>query len=306
MIRVTARVRAGFTLIELLVVIAVIAILIAMLVPAVQKVRESAARTQCSNNLHQIGVALHNYHTAQGRLPPGVELNVSKHCGADCRGTAIYVLLLPYLEQADLFAMYRLDEPWTSAANTAVGARPMAIYRCPSEAQNLEFPNRRTYFAVVGGKTNHGHGWRGDVFTDGLFNINSRVRMREILDGSSNSLAIGESVHPCLYGLGPGYGVGTLGGPASWYLGAGCKVPNCGLTDRSLGRELRGTKYAINSNILPMTPDEENESPFGSPHRGGAQFLFADGHVAFLEDAIDMTVYRSLGSYKLEDNIYTP
>src|SRR5262245_21088609 len=92
----------AFTLVELLVVIAIIAILIALLVPEVQKLRESAARTQCANNLHQIGTALHNYHSAHSKLPAGAEVDITKQCGADCRGTSVYVRLLPYLERNDL------------------------------------------------------------------------------------------------------------------------------------------------------------------------------------------------------------
>jgi prepilin-type processing-associated H-X9-DG protein len=154
---------------------------------------------------------------------------------------------------------------------------------------------------MVGGKTNVGHGFRGDVFTDGLFNINIKVRMREIIDGTANTLSVGESVHPALWGLGSGYGVATIGGPAWWFGGSGCTSP-CPMTDRSLGREFRSTKYPINSSLMPMTPDEENEAPYGSAHMGGAQFVYADGHVAFLENTIDMNIYRSLGSYRLEDN----
>jgi prepilin-type N-terminal cleavage/methylation domain-containing protein/prepilin-type processing-associated H-X9-DG protein len=302
------RSRPGFTLIELLVVIAIIAILMALLVPAVQKVREAAARAQCANNLHQIGVALHNYSAEHRRLPPGADVDVTKHCiGTDCRGVSVYVALLPYLEQGDLYQKYHLNESWNSTYNAATFTPvAMPVYICPSDTKFPDFAMRRTYFVVVGGKTNIGHGARGDVFTDGLFNINLRVHMKDIIDGTSNTLAVGESIHPCLYGLGPGYGVGTIGGPAHWYYGGGCSGPACGLAGRSLGREFRSTKYAINSSIMPLTPDEENESPFGSPHSGGAQFVYADGHVAFLEASIDMGAFQSLGSYKLEDNLVNP
>lgn len=296
--------RRGFTLIELLVVIAIIAILIALLVPAVQKVREAASRTHCANNLKQIALALHSYHDAKGRLPPGMNVDVTKHCGGDCRGTPLWVLLLPYLEEENLYKQYDQNLQWGS--NGAVGGHPMPIYICPSEGLWSAYPTRRTYYGVVGGKVNFGHGLRGDVFTDGLFNINIFVRLTDIRDGSSNTLAIGESIHPALYGLGPGYGIATEGGPAGWLLSNGCSAPSCGLANRSLGRDLRGTKYPLRSSILPMTPDEENESPFGSAHPGGTQFACADGRVVFLNDAISMTTYQSLGSYNLDDAAEAP
>jgi prepilin-type N-terminal cleavage/methylation domain-containing protein/prepilin-type processing-associated H-X9-DG protein len=300
--------RRAFTLIELLVVIAIIAILMALLVPAIQKVREAAARAQCANNLHQIGVALHGYHAEHRRLPPGADVDVTKHCiGTDCRGIPVYVNLLPYLEQLPLYQKYDFNASWNATDNEAnFSSVVMPVYICPSDAKYLDFPTRRTYFVVMGGKTNFGHGTRGDVFTDGLFNINVRVAMKDIIDGSSNTLAVGESIHPCIYGLGPGYGIGTIGGPAEWFYGGACTGPACGMANRSTGREFRTTKYAINSSIMPMTPDEENESPYGSAHSGGAQFLYADGHVQFMDSAIDMNVYQSLGSYKLEDNVGNP
>src|SRR5260370_389189 len=127
--------RPGFTLIELLVVIAIIAILIALLVPAVQKVREAAARTQCTNNLKQIGLAIHNYENANKKFPAGTD---------PVSGASAIVQLLPYLEQASLFTLWDLSKPVQSGAND-----PNATYHedafllCPSDRRCSSFMSTR-------------------------------------------------------------------------------------------------------------------------------------------------------------------
>src|SRR5213595_3351647 len=101
------RATRGFTLIELLVVIAIIAILIALLVPAVQKVREAAARVQCTNNLKQIGIAIQAYHDVRKRLPMGMEVDTTKHCGgSDCRGNSMWVAIMPFIDQSVIEQAY--------------------------------------------------------------------------------------------------------------------------------------------------------------------------------------------------------
>lgn len=119
--------------------------------------------------------------------------------------------------------------------------------------------------------------------------------MAEITDGTSNTLAIGESSHPQLWGMGPGYGIATQGGPVGWMMAGACLKPSCGPNDRSYGRDVRNTRFPINA-IVPLLADSENDTPLGSRHPGGANFVFADGHVSFLRQGLEMDVYQKLAA----------
>ena len=135
------RSRSGFTLIELLVVIAIIAVLIALLLPAVQAAREAARRAQCTNNLKQIGLAMHDYHTAHNAFPPAYTV--------DANGRPLHswrTLILPYLEQDPLYQRIDLSKPWNDPANARALETDLPVFSCP---ESVGAPNRTTYLAVV-------------------------------------------------------------------------------------------------------------------------------------------------------------
>ena len=123
------RIRRGFTLIELLVVIAIIGLLVALLLPAVQQAREAARRTQCRNNLKQLGLALHNYHDAHSTFPPGVVDDDDNLIDAQHSGLA---LLLPQLDQGPLYRAYDFHRSWRDPVNLVVGRTVVDVFRCPT------------------------------------------------------------------------------------------------------------------------------------------------------------------------------
>jgi len=189
----------GFTLIELLVVIAIIAILIALLLPAVQQAREAARRTQCKNNLHNIGLAMHNYHDVFGGLPM---VNHQDHANAVGRGGWGWsVSILPQMDQGPLYNQLNtgtltLRDVASTAAGRALLATPLAVYTCPSDIGRNPNDNR-PHSQIVSGTTfqmgkNNYPACNGNAFDTGMINNwnNPRIQFRDVTDGLSNTINV--------------------------------------------------------------------------------------------------------------------
>ena len=271
----------GFTLIELLVVIAIIAVLIALLLPAVQQAREAARRTQCRNHLHQLGLALHNYHDTHQCFPPAFVTKTKATCWSHVEYMATWmVMILPFMDETALYNAYNMSRlsstAYDGAGNTTATRQRLAQYQCPSNNNTVVYGN--DYKAVYGnypGSPNCNSMPNGlGTSTAGLFMWNRIYRIRDIRDGTSQTIAVGE------FPYGAGYGWAYM-------------KDATGTVHQSInanpGTGAQQQEFVIGSNYIANTG-------FGSIHEGGAFFLFADGAVTFLSENMDLTVYRAIGT----------
>ncbi|MFO0824454.1 MAG: DUF1559 domain-containing protein [Gemmataceae bacterium] len=301
-------IRRGFTLIELLVVIAIIAILIGLLLPAVQKVREAAARTKCSNNIKQIALAVHGYHDIYNRLPPNHDPNTYGY-DDNGRSWSWLAMLLPYVEQGPLFSTnggsgslatpgapvegITLPAPApTFNQNQTVHSTKINTFNCPSDPSGgaTSFNRANGSTAAGAGVTNYkgvsGSNWAWGSFTntgpsgnnngldagDGIFyrsDVKRSLTLLGITDGTSNTLMIGEDL--------PDRNV-HCGWTRANYANGTCAIP--------LNNGMRIGQPGYNN-----PGDWPNLYSFRSMHTGGANFALADGSIRFVSDGIALANY---------------
>jgi prepilin-type N-terminal cleavage/methylation domain-containing protein/prepilin-type processing-associated H-X9-DG protein len=298
--------RRGFTLIELLVVIAIIAVLIALLLPAVQAAREAARRAQCTNNLKQIGLAMHNYHDSNGCFPFAlIQANDKYSC---------FTGILPYMEQSPLFASYNTNLSPRNEGNTTTSGTTIATYMCPSVTVPYSKPDIsvKDYLAPTSYATSNGNAY-ADLYSrrhlygqptgviTGASTTNSgdtanplttvacpAISVGSITDGSSNTLLAGEQD----YGLKNDFFSSTNAR-------AGMLRGGQGVWAHGYPRGLNFSTWGKLNHHLVTTDNTSEDSgiyAFRSQHPGGVNFAFADGSVRFIKDSISKPIYRGLST----------
>lgn len=339
------RCRGGFTLVELLVVIAIIGILVAMLLPAVQAAREAARRSQCQNQLRQIGLAALNYESTYGHYTPLEDIKDEYCKGMDCRGVPVFVHVLQYLEESNVHDEWSQRVEILKANSGSNGYWPafefnemfrdglplqIATYQCPSSSWDNPATWMRHYMACGGGATERatspgnpltgnpvlGKFAQGPVYTNGVFAGAKVITLAKVTDGTSNTLAFGEADYPTRGGHNPDFSTPfdySQGGPLPWWyqsVGNAEEAKRYGIM--MSGRVALYTRNPINdvaSRLTPLLEQDSTAIPFASSHPGGAMFCFVDGHVAFIDEAIDFSIspreppglYQSLSTRGSDD-----
>jgi prepilin-type N-terminal cleavage/methylation domain-containing protein/prepilin-type processing-associated H-X9-DG protein len=301
---------SGFTLIELLVVIAIIGILIALLLPAVQKIREAAARMQCSNNLHQIGLAAHNFHDANGHLPTNA--GPGYNYGATYPNVYSWLVqLLPYVEQGPLFNQIgagNATTPTIAAAKDLGIANPVKTYLCPSDLAYNGKPrtdeeNIRGY-AV--GQTNY-KGVCGNNWQWGNFQFYPNPAYQGIGGGNGNGLDNGNGMFFRSDYRRPLRLTDVKDGLSNTFM-AGEDIPMDNIhCDWVFFNHATGTCAIPPNYVEPGNPgDWPNVYSFRSNHNNGLNFAFGDGHVQFISQNIDLPTYRALASISGGEAVSAP
>jgi prepilin-type N-terminal cleavage/methylation domain-containing protein/prepilin-type processing-associated H-X9-DG protein len=313
--------RIGFTLIELLVVIAIIAVLIGLLFPAVQKVRDAAARFQCQNNLKQLGLALHNYHDVYNKIPPGGRgpVHVVEPVGTESNHCWAY-RLLPFIEQQNLFRNDQPNLPGYYWGNPSIAKNYPAHYAALTTSV-------KTYRCPVSRHSDHGQMYAA-AFTDpdqtyddfatmeyvgiagsdrrlkngkpigGMLYMNSDLKLTDATDGTSNTMVIGEYSGTTAQQHFNAY-QSTTDNTTTWDLGYDDDGGNC-WSWKTIAYPPNGP-YFFNPGYpppldcgTPLLSTSICKNSLKSPHAGGVNVLYLDGSVHFVPNTIDMTVYKNL------------
>jgi prepilin-type N-terminal cleavage/methylation domain-containing protein/prepilin-type processing-associated H-X9-DG protein len=303
--------RSAFTLVELLVVIAIIAVLIGLLLPAVQRVREAANRIQCTNYLKQLALAALHHHDGKKTFPTGLH-TVETVNGGYVNGTCWEVELLPYFEQDNLKNRWDYSDFRTNVAGgrNATTAQVLPVLLCPSDP----LPDLINHFVAAGPPYAYASGFYGlssyggnagkwswptiHVTRDGIFFQDSRIRLADVTDGASNTFLFGERSH-----RDPEFDHFTFTEGSSQYPLAqwGKWAAVFATSGGSLEERLLSAPVPINYQVPPTHVPNDGAlayrvCAYGSGHPGGANFAFADGSVRFLSDSIPLATLQALST----------